>query len=153
MLSVMGTAFFFLIHWTLMTIWIMTESHGTTEFCRNRKQVPHAPLSLKERFFSTSFACILGVVYSFVYVNPDDNSTYTRHFIYYGLCIVENLIISILWILTPSVVTSCFCYNSYCYLHVLPVFCLLPYVFGVAIMIVYYLYFHPSKRQKILNES
>lgn len=155
MLSVVGSGFFFVLHWMLMTSWIITENHGTTEFCRNQKRAPHAPLTLKERFYSTSFACVLGMIYTFVYVNTDDNSTYFRYFFYYSLCIIENAIVVVLFIFTPSVRAICYCYlgSGSCYLCVLPLFCLLPYVLGVATMIVYYLYFHPSKRQKTVNES
>ena len=155
MLSVFGGLLFFLIHWIFMTTWIITGSHGTTEFCRNRKSAPHASLTLKERFFSTSFACILGIVYTFVYVNMDDNSTYIRYFTYYSILVFENIIISILWISTPQVQAGCYSVfgTNFCYLWVIPVFCLVPCVIGVATMIDYYLCFHPSKQQKSVNES
>lgn len=151
-ISSLGSALFFLIHWMLMTAWITTESHGSTEFCRNRKHTPHAPLSLKERFFSTCFGSILGVVYTFVYVNPDDNNTFMRHSLYYSFCILENLTVSILWIFTPSVRSVVYCFCESCFIYILPVLCLIPYVLGVAIMIVYYLFFHPSKREKASYE-
>lgn len=152
MLSTVGSVIFIVVHWFAMTTWIIRDSHGTTEFCRNREKPPHANLSLIERFNSTCFSFLFGFIYNFAYVNFDDNSTYMRHFFYYTVCIIENMIVCTIWILTPSVRTICFCFNSMCYLCALPVFCLLPYVFGVAIMITYYLFFHPSKRQKVLNE-
>ncbi|XP_043463399.1 XK-related protein 4 [Leptopilina heterotoma] len=152
MLSTVCTIIFIVVHWFSMTMWIIKDSHGTTEFCRNREKPPHANLSLIERFNSTCFSFLFGFVYNFAYVNFDESSTYMRHFIYYTVCIIENMIVCVLFILTPSQRTICFCLNGICYNCVLPILCLLPYVIGVAIMITYYLFFHPSRRQKVLRE-
>lgn len=152
MLSIVGSVIFIVVHWFVMAAWIIRDSHGTMEFCRNREKPPHMNLSVMERFNATCFAFLFGFIYNFAYVNFDDNSTYMRYFIYYTVCIVENMIVCVIWILTPSVRTICFCYNDMCYVCALPMLCLLPFVFGIACMIIYYLFFHPSRRQKVLTE-
>lgn len=137
-LCVLGAAF---LHWFVMTIWIIAQSKGVIMFCRNPNKPPHVSLSVFERISSILFSGVLGLVYIFIYLNPEDGGTYCRHLFYYSICFIENITACILVLLTqPSEVITLWYHYS------IAICCVVPYILGVISMIVYYLRFHPSMK-------
>ncbi|OXU28467.1 hypothetical protein TSAR_011464 [Trichomalopsis sarcophagae] len=135
-------------HWIGMTLWIIMESRGLINFCQKPNRAPHLPLTLSERIKSTLFSCVLGFVYIFIYLNPEDTNTYTRHLFYYTICLLENISASILILLSlPSDVSIVW------YHYLISATCIIPFIIGIIIMIFYYLKFHPSMKLHTFNFS
>lgn len=128
-------------HWFGMTVWIIMESRGLITFCRNKNHPPHLPLSIFERIKSTLFSWVLGFVYIFIYLNPEESGTYTRHLIYYKICFIENVVGSILVLYSVPVD-----YEMIIYHYLISAFCIIPFIIGIIIMIIYYIKYHPSMK-------
>lgn len=129
-------------------MWIIMESRGLINFCQKPNRTPHLPLTLSERIKSTLFSCVLGFVYIFIYLNPEDTNTYTRHLFYYTICLFENISASILIVLSlPSDVSIVW------YHYLISASCIIPFIIGIIIMIFYYLKFHPSMKHHAFNFS
>lgn len=134
------------LHWIIMTIWILAEPSGALEFCRDRRRAPHIPLTIRERIGSVLFASVLGVVYVFIYLNPTDGSTFFRHLLYYLLCFIENVVACSLWAFVATAEIT-----ARWYFELLISLCIAPFAIGSVSMILYYKYFHPSTKN--LKES
>lgn len=148
---VLYTGIYCTVHWIAMTIWLLVEPSGATEFCRDRRRPPHTPLTIRERIGSLMFACVLGVVYLFIYLNPTDGPTFFRHSVYYLLCLIENIVACTFWALVVSAEIT-----QRWYFELLIGLCIAPFVAGAASMILYYKYFHPTTkttRQPVLRNS
>ncbi|XP_012274294.1 XK-related protein 4 [Orussus abietinus] len=132
-----------LLHWFLMLIWIGADSHGIHEFCRNKNRAPHIRRNIIERISSFMFVSVLSVIYIFIYLNPTDGRTFRKYFFYYTLCLLENIFACLYWMLTPSTDIRFLWYFQF-----LPLTCISFFLLGIVIMILYYVYFHPSLKQK-----
>lgn len=133
-----------ILHWIVMTTWLVAKPYGVTEFCRNRSHAPHIPLSFRERAGSTLFALVLGIIYIFTYLNPTEGRTFLRHLFYYVLCLLENVAASMLWAFASSTLVK-----ARWYFKLLVALCTVPFLFGIAAMILYYMFFHPSTKHKV----
>lgn len=128
-----------------MTMWIFIESNGILQFCRNSKRAPHTISTCNERLASLLFAAVLGVVDVFIFLNVVDGKTFWKHMIFYLLCLGENLIAIISWIIkVPHGLKNAWYFNS------LVGVCVLPFILGSMAMILYYMAFHPSKKKSRL---
>ncbi|KYM77217.1 XK-related protein 6 [Atta colombica] len=135
-----------LIHWVIMTIWILINSHGILEFCRAYGRPPHMLPTFKERIYSSFFAIVIGIVYIFIYLNTIDCNTFWKHLCFYVLCFAENITSSLLWRYTcPPEVREAW------YFNVFFIICIVSFLLGIIAMIVYYTRFHPSKKQRASN--
>ncbi|XP_012222540.1 XK-related protein 6 [Linepithema humile] len=128
-------------HWICMTIWILIDSHGILEFCRTYNHPPHMQPTLKERFYSILFAGVIGIVHIFIYLNAVDGNTFWKHFCFYVLCFLENIMSVLLWRFNSSLAVR----NAW-YFNVFFAFGVIFFFVGIAAMIMYYT-FHPSKKQ------
>ncbi|XP_076296826.1 XK-related protein 6 [Lasioglossum baleicum] len=143
------TAVASILHWISMSCWIIVDSRGILEFCRNYNRAPHCPPSLKERVYSILLSLVIGVVQVFIYLNAVDGSTFIKHVFFYTICFFENISATVLWIYASSDEVK-----QAWYFNVLIVFCIIPFLIGITAMIVYYCVFHPSiKRLNPANTS
>ncbi|XP_018406605.1 PREDICTED: XK-related protein 6-like [Cyphomyrmex costatus] len=134
------------IHWLIMTVWILVNSHGILEFCRAYGRPPHMLPTLKERIYSILFATVIGIVYIFIYLNTIDSNTFWKHLCFYMLCFVENIISILLWRYTsPPEVREAW------YFNVFFIICFISILLGIIAIILYYTRFHPSKKQRTSN--
>lgn len=133
-------------HWICMTTWIIIDSQGILEFCRNYNYAPHCPPKLKERIYSVLFSVVIGVVHVFIYLNAVDGSTLFKHVFFYIVCFLENITACAFWIHTSSDEVK-----AAWYFNVLIVLCIVPFLLGITSMIVYYTVFHPSKHQSSVH--
>ncbi|XP_043264814.1 XK-related protein 6 isoform X2 [Colletes gigas] len=130
-------------HWISMTAWIIIDSHGILEFCKNYNHAPHCPPKVKERVYSILFSLVIGVVHVFIYLNAVDGSTFLKHVTFYIICFIENIVASVLWMYTSSNEVK----NAW-YFNVLIILCIIPFLLGITAMIVYYSVFHPSLKHQ-----
>ncbi|KZC09005.1 XK-related protein 6 [Dufourea novaeangliae] len=143
------TAIGCVIHWIGMTGWIIVDSRGILEFCRDYNHAPHCPPKFKERIYSVLFSIVIGVVHVFIYLNAVDGSTLFKHVSFYTICFLENITATIFWIHASSDEVK----HAW-YFNVLVVFCILPFLIGITAMVVYYCVFHPSfKHLNSVNTS
>lgn len=133
------------IHWMMMTTWLVAEPHGVADFCRDGKNAPFTPLTVMERIRSALFAAVLGTVYVFTYLNPSEGRTFVRHLFYYTLCLVENAIAAILWARHGPGNKMTKKWWNY---DLLITLCTVPFCLGILAMILYYMFFHPSTKHK-----
>ena len=135
-------------HWLGMTMWIITEFRGLIIFCQKPNRAPHLPHTIAERIKSTLFSCVLGFVFIFIYLNPEDTGTCTRHVIFYTICLLENISASILIILClPTDIDTVW------YHYLISASCIIPFLLGIFIMMFYYIKFHPSMKHSTVSIS
>ncbi|XP_071573926.1 XK-related protein 6 [Temnothorax nylanderi] len=140
------TAICCLIHWIIMTIWIMIDSRGILEFCRIYSHPPHMLPTFKEYVYSVLFATVIGIVHIFIYLNAVDSNTFWKHLCFYVLCFAENVTANLLWRYTsPPEVQEAWYFNVFFSI------CIVSFFIGITSMIVYYTTFHPSKKQHASN--
>ncbi|CAL7934399.1 unnamed protein product [Xylocopa violacea] len=137
------TAIGCIFHWISMTTWIIIDSHGVLEFCRDPNHAPHYSPKIKERIYSMLFSVVIGVVQVFIYFNAVDGSTFLKHVFFYIICFLENIIATVFWIYASSNEVK----NSW-YFNILIVLCIVPFLLGITAMIVYYSVFHPSLKNQ-----
>ncbi|XP_020293956.1 XK-related protein 6-like [Pseudomyrmex gracilis] len=145
------------IHWMIVTIWILIDSHGLVEFCRSCNRPPHVPPTIKERIRSVLFAAIIGIVHTFIYLNVVAGNTFWKHLIFYTLCTLENVAAVVLWRLLHlrklgdlKISSSEEVKNAW-YFDVIPIVCLVSFVTGIVSIILYYIVFHPPKWRRSQN--
>ncbi|XP_031833264.1 XK-related protein 6 [Nomia melanderi] len=131
-----------ILHWISMSCWIIIDSRGILEFCRNHNRAPHCPPKIKERICSVLFSMVIGIVHVFIYLKAVDKSTLFKHAFFYGICFLENIIATVLW----TYISSDEVKHAW-FFHVLIVSCILPFIVGITAMFLYYCVFHPSKKQ------
>ncbi|XP_076766728.1 XK-related protein 6 [Xylocopa sonorina] len=137
------TAIGCIIHWISMTTWIIIDSRGVLEFCRDPNHAPHYPPKIKERIYSMLFSVVIGVVQVFIYFNVVDGSTFLKHVFFYIICFLENITATVFWIYASSNEVK----NSW-YYNIFIVLCIIPFLLGITAMIVYYSVFHPSLKNQ-----
>lgn len=135
-----------LCHWISMSVWLIIDSKGILEFCRNYNRALHSPPAIKERICSMLFALVIGAVHVFIYLNAIDSNTLLKYTLFYTLCFLENIAACALWNHASSTMVK----DSW-YFHVFSVLCTAPFVLGVIAMITYYTIFHPSQKRKGVN--
>ncbi|VVC96868.1 unnamed protein product [Leptidea sinapis] len=113
------------IHILVMTTWLQFFDHSS--FCSHNKLAQFC------------FSLALGGVYLFTFILPVEGRTRYRYTVYYTLCFLQNFVCSILWYVyvNDDMRLTVFFY---------PVFVLsiVPFVFGIIFMLVYYGFFHPK---------
>ncbi|XP_026295978.1 XK-related protein 6 [Apis mellifera] len=132
-----------IFHWISMTIWIIVDSHGILEFCKDSNHAPHCSPKIKERIYSILFSMVVGVIHVFIYLNTIDGSTLLKHVFFYIICFLENIIATVIWIYVSSNEVK----NSW-YFNILIIFCIVPFLLGITAMIIYYGVFHPSLKHQ-----
>lgn len=130
-----------ILHWIIMSIWIVIDSHGILEFCKDYSRPPHVKPKFTERIYSILFAAVIGIVYIFVYFNTVDSNTFWKHILFYTLCFFENIACNVVWGYTSLPEMRCTWYFKVCLIS-----SALSFIFGIAAMIIYYTMFHPSKK-------
>lgn len=133
-------------HWIGMTIWILIDSHGMLQFCRNynsRSLPPHTLPTFQQRIYSVLFAAVIGIVHIFIYLNVVDGNTFWKHVCFYMLCFFENITSNVLW----RYYTSSVKVRAAWYFDTFFALCIFSFLLGVTAMIVYYTTFHPTKKQ------
>lgn len=136
------------MHWIIMTIWIVVDSRGILDFCRNYNNQPHIGPRSQEYIYSILFAAVIGTVHIFIYFNTVKSKTFWKHIFFYTLCFLENISCNIVWAYTSPPEVKCAWYFSTCLIS-----CALSFLLGIAAMIIYYTVFHPSKKQHDLTDS
>ncbi|XP_014470451.1 PREDICTED: XK-related protein 6-like [Dinoponera quadriceps] len=131
-----------IIHWICMTIWVVIDSHGMLQFCRDYSRSPHLKPKLREYVYSILFATVIGIIHIFIYFNTVDSNTFWKHLFFYILCFLENIACNVVWGYTSPAEVTCAWYFKVCL-----AFCTLSFFLGIAAMIIYYTIFHPSKKQ------
>ncbi|CAK9820893.1 XK-related protein 6 [Anthophora plagiata] len=137
------TAIGCIFHWIIMTVWIIIDSRGILEFCRDYNHAPHCSPKIKERVYSVLFSMIIGVVHVFIYLNAVNGSTFLKHVFFYIVCFLENITATAFWIYSSSNEVK----NSW-YYNILIILCIVPFLLGITAMIVYYSVFHPSLKHQ-----
>ncbi|CAG9793129.1 unnamed protein product [Diatraea saccharalis] len=116
------------IHILVMAAWIQIFEHPT--FCSHNRIAEYA------------FSLALGAVYLFTYILSVEARTRYRYAIYYTTCLLQNITCGALWFVyaTNDLINT---------VYFLPLLLLtvIPYVIGLIIMVVYYLFFHPRARK------
>lgn len=87
------------------------------------------------RIGDIAFSFALGAVYVFTYILPVEGRTRYRYTIYYTICFLQNIVCGILWYIYG---------RNEVYFYPLLAFTIVPYVIGIAIMVIYYRFFHPK---------
>ncbi|XP_055526132.1 XK-related protein 6 [Wyeomyia smithii] len=126
------------VHSFAMTLWILFFDRS-----------PFCSITMLHSFL---FSLVLGIVFIFTYILPRVGRTFHRYLIYYSLCGVENVVCVIIYIYYVSNPTI----RDTCYLQVLCVASIVPFLFGILCMICYYNYFHPnimSRKKPICGAS
>lgn len=122
-----------------MTLWLIVEPLGISEFCGSSDRGAGEPLSLKEKIRSWLFAAVLGFVYIFIHLNPGENKTFLRHLFYFSLCGIENLVAVIIWAMLSDQSVK----NSW-YFEILIILTVVTFILGTISMIIYYECLHPN---------
>lgn len=127
-----------LCHWMVMTMWLSCTC-AKNNFCDHN------------RLYDFLFYAIFGAVYIFTQVVLVEGPTCLKYTIFYSILFVENTIANILWILYDDKdVQNLIYYWPIVYLNVIP------FIFGIFFMVLYYKVFHPSigcVRSHEINDS
>ncbi|KAL0811647.1 hypothetical protein ABMA28_009099 [Loxostege sticticalis] len=118
------------IHILIMTAWIQIFEHPV--FCSQNK------------FAELAFSLALGAVYLFTYILAVEGRTRYRYATYYTVCFCQNVACGLLWyfFVEDQVRESP-------YFLLLLLLTVIPYVAGLVIMVVYYMFFHPKLRRGV----
>lgn len=121
-----------------MTIWLSCTC-AQNNFCDHN------------RLYDFLFYAIFGAVYIFTQVVLVEGPTCLKYTIFYGILFVENTIANIIWILYDDKdIQNLIYYWPIVYLNVIP------FIFGIFFMVLYYKVFHPSigcVRNHEINQS
>ncbi|CAG9860072.1 unnamed protein product [Phyllotreta striolata] len=113
-------------HWFIMTLWLACTS-DKNNFCDHNS------------LYDFLFYCILGAVYIFTHVVLVEGPTCCKYLIFYSVLFAENTIANVVWTVTVNdeVKTK---------VYYLPIVLLnvIPFIFGIFFMLLYYRVFHPS---------
>ncbi|KAJ8925488.1 hypothetical protein NQ315_009326 [Exocentrus adspersus] len=113
-------------HWLIMTVWLSST-------CANNNFCDH------NRLYDFLFYAIFGAVYIFTQVVLVEGPTCLKYVIFYVILFMENTIANIFWILYDDKdVKQLVYYMPIIYLNVIP------FIFGIFFMVLYYKVFHPS---------
>jgi len=112
-------------HWAVMTTWVALQG---TQACNTRC----------EEFV---FSCVLGAIYIFSFFNAKEERTRYKYLVYYSFCFCENTALIAVWIMYAAH------HDSYQRWYFYPgiVGHYLAFFTGLAFMMIYYGFFHPSE--------
>ncbi|XP_038218496.1 XK-related protein 6 [Zerene cesonia] len=113
------------IHILIMTTWLQLLEQSA--FCAQNK------------FGEVFFSLALGGVYLFTYILPVEGRTRYRYTMFYSLCFVQNVICGVVWFIYAGNDL-----NVSIFFYPILVLSVVPYVFGLVFMIIYYRFFHPK---------
>ncbi|XP_059055702.1 XK-related protein 6 [Achroia grisella] len=120
------------LHILTMTSWI--QFYERPVFCA------------QSRLTEIAFSFALGAVYLFTYILSVEGRTRYRYAIYYTICLTQNIVCGLVWFLfVPEEMKAA------AYYYTVLILCILPYVFGIFVMILYYSFFHPTLRKGAKN--
>lgn len=109
-----------------------------------------SPFCASNWLHSLLFSLILGFVFIFNYILPKARRTRYRFAIFYALCFLENVVCVVLYVnySTDDV-------KNENYFLPLCILAIVPFIVGIAFMILYYLWFHPNvvSRRKYNKET
>lgn len=125
-------------HWFVMTLWLSCTS-AKNSFCDH------------DQLYDFFFYSIFGAVYIFTQVVLVEGPTCCKYLIFYIILFTENTVANIVWIVTAEkAVRDMIYYMPIVFLNVIP------FIFGILFMLLYYKVFHPStgyKRQQAVANS
>ncbi|EEZ98912.2 XK-related protein 4 [Tribolium castaneum] len=116
------------IHWTLMTTWLLTTVKPTH-------------FSNFNNFWHFLFCSVFGAVYFFNPVNLGNQPTRAKYLCFYLIMFVENVVANVGWFVADNEVTPVWKIAFVAFNQFL-------FVFGIGFMVTYYVKFHPSNTQK-----
>lgn len=90
-------------------------------------------------FHSFAFSLVLGMVFIFNYILPKEGRTRYRYTTFYSICFIENLVCVYFFYNYASHSTM-----EKNYFILICVLAIVPFVLGIAFMIIYYTKFHPN---------
>lgn len=111
------------LHWFIMAVWIITLK---TQFCTNRYE-------------EILYNAVVGVIFIFCYFNPIDTPTRRRYIFYYFVIFMENTILLLMW----------YYYGNFHFRIIVLSVHYCSFFIGITFMVIYYLYFHPTRNIKI----
>lgn len=125
-------------HWFAMTMWLSFTS-SKMNFCDNNT------------FYDFLFYSIFGAVYIFTHIVLVEGPTFGKYLLFYSILFAENTIANVVWIVTADEVLKTESYY-------IPIIFLnvIPFIFGIMFMLLYYKIFHPSvgyNRQQVATSS
>lgn len=123
--------FVLLVHWFIMFLWVYSMN---TNFCENA-------------FEEILYDALVAIMFVFCYFNPIDNDTRSRYTIFFTVMLVENSILLYFWMQDCLHNFNLPCTYKY-ELFALYYIC---FLIGIVIMILYYLYCHPSRNIKFFR--
>jgi hypothetical protein len=108
------------LHWVIMFVWIISMR---TSFCDNKIE-------------ELGYNAVLSVMFIFCYFNPVDSPTRYRYMIFYAFMLLENSILMFMFYSARSfkpLFARLVVFTHY-----------IAFFTGLCVMVVYYLYFHPT---------
>ncbi|KAJ8960153.1 hypothetical protein NQ318_003873 [Aromia moschata] len=127
-------------HWFVMTIWLSCT-------CANNNFCDH------NRLYDFLFYSIFGAVYVFTHVTLVEGPTCLKYTIFYVILFAENTVANVVWVVHEGDKIKENVYSiPIVYLNIMP------FMFGIMFMLLYYKVFHPStgcsgNRQQAANAS
>jgi len=123
--------FVILLHWFIMFLWILTMK---TNFCENL---------IEEVFYDA----LVAIMFIFCFFNPIDNDTRERYSLFFTFMLVENTFLLYLWSQDCAHRNNLPCSYKFELISLYYV-C---FLVGIVIMILYYLYCHPTRKIKFFR--
>ncbi|KAM3956637.1 XK-related protein 6 [Aphomia sociella] len=115
-------------HVLVMTAWI--QFYERPIFCS------------QSRLTEIAFSFALGAVYIFTYILSVEGRTRYRYAIYYTICFLQNIVCGLVWFFFVNEEMK-----ATAYFYVVLILCIVPYVIGLVVMVLYYSFFHPTLRK------
>nr|XP_015838073.1 PREDICTED: XK-related protein 4 [Tribolium castaneum] len=115
------------IHWTLMTTWLLNTTEPTQ-------------FSNFNNFWHFMFCSVFGAVYFFNPVNLENQPTRAKYRWFYLIMFVENVVANVGWFVEDNEVTLVWKIAFVTFNKIL-------FAFGIGFMLIYYVKFHPSQIQ------
>lgn len=109
-----------------------------------------SPFCSSHWLHSLLFSIILGFVFIFNYILPKARQTRYRYAIFYTICLIENVICVILYVMHSSSEEK-----NELYFLPLCILSIVPFLVGILFMTLYYTCFHPNvvSRRKCVEEE
>lgn len=107
-----------------------------------------SPFCAHNKIADFAFSVAFGAVYLFTYILPVEGRTRYRYTLYYSLCFLQNVTCGLLWLFYADE-------EKRMTMYFFPVLLLtvVPFVVGIAIMVIYYSFYHPKSKEIRLSVS